>query len=403
MRAGNRSGIACDWWAHAERDFDLARDLGLNALRLSVDWARVEPVIGRFDDAALARYRELVVGLRERGLEPMACLHHFDQPVWLEDMGGFENPAAVELFLRFARRVAEALGDVCREWVTFNEPNVYATVGYVTGDFPPGRRGDTLAALRVQRNMARAHAGAYRMLHDTVPGAFVSWTQHLIEFVPDRPDHRGDRWAAALSDRMFNRPFLEVVADGRSSGPPGLRMDVPEARGTCDFLGVNLYGRRRVRFAAREWRAAFNRFAPPAPDAPRGDPGAEEKFGEPYPEAIRGLGGWLERLRVPLVVTENGYADALDRVRPAILVEAARSMHALIERGHDVRGYHHWTLVDNFEWDPGWDLRFGLYALDTVTQARTARRSAALYGEVARANALDPSTIVRLGVAELRS
>ena len=401
VRAGNRSGVACDWWANAERDFDLARDLNLNALRLSVDWARVEPVIGRFDERALARYREMVVALRDRGLEPMVCLHHFDQPVWLEGMGGFEHPQAVELFVRFVRRVVEAIGDVCREWLTFNEPNVYSTVGYVIGDFPPGRRGDTLAALRVQRNMARAHARAYAVIHEAVTGALVSWAHHVITFVPDRPGHRGDRWAAQLSDRMFNRPFLEVIADGRSSGPPGLRIDVPEAQGTCDFLGVNLYGRRRVRFSARDWRAAFNRFAPPAPDAPRGDPSAEEKFGEPYPRGIRALDEWLTRIGKPLVITENGYADALDRVRPAVIVEAVRSMHSLIEQGFDVRGYHHWTLVDNFEWDAGWDLRFGLYELDTATQRRKIRRSGRLFGEVAHRNGLDRQTIVHHEVPEL--
>jgi beta-glucosidase len=401
VRAGNRSGIACDWWENAERDFDLARDLGLNALRLSVDWARVEPVIGRFDEAALARYREMVTALRDRGLEPMVCLHHFDQPVWLEDMGGFEHPDSVELFVRFTRRVVEAIGDVCREWLTFNEPNVYATVGYVIGDFPPGRHGDTLAALRVQRNMARAHARAYALIHESVPGAFVSWAHHVITFVPDRPGHRGDAWAAKLSDRMFNRPFLEVLADGRSSGPPGLRIDVPEAKGTCDFLGVNLYGRRRVRFSLRDWRAAFNRFAPPAPDAPRGDPGAEEKFGEPYPQGIATLDEWLTRLGKPLVITENGYADALDRVRPAVIVQAVRALHDLLDRGFDVRGYHHWTLVDNFEWDSGWDLRFGLYELNLATQDRNVRRSGRFFGEVARRNGLDRRTIVQYDAPEL--
>ena len=397
VRAGNRSGIACDWWEHAERDFDLARELNLNALRLSIDWARVEPAIGRFDDRALGRYREMLVGLRERGLEPMACLHHFDQPVWFEDMGGFEHPGSVDLFERFAGHVVEALGDVCREWLTFNEPNVYSTVGYVMGDFPPGRTGDTRAALRVQTNMARAHARVYALIHDSVPDAFVSWAHHLMTFVPDRPRHRGDRWAAALSDRMFNRPFLEVIAAGHSSGPPGLRIDVPEAQGTCDFVGINLYGRRRVQFSPREWRAAFNRFAPPAPDAPRGDPSAEEKFGEPFPQGIRSLGEWPERLGKPLVITENGYADALDRVRPAVLVEAVRAMHDLLQRGLDVRGYHHWTLVDNFEWDAGWDLRFGLYELDLATQARKVRRSGRFLAEIAGRNGLDRQTIVQYG------
>ena len=392
VRAGNRSGVACDWWGRAERDFDLARELNLNALRLSVDWARVEPVIDRFDGAALGRYREMVTGLRDRGLEPMVCLHHFDQPVWFEDMGGFEHPRAVELFERFARRVVEALGDVCREWLTFNEPNVYATLGYVTGEYPPGRRGNTLAAMRVQRNMARAHARVYALVHESIPGASVSWAQHHMTFVPACTGHAGDRWAARLSDRLFNRPFLELVADGRTAGPRGLRIEVPEARDTCDFVAINLYGRRRVRFSARDWRAALGRYAPPEPGAPRGDPGAEEKFGEPFPQGIRALDEWLDRLGKPLLISENGYADALDRVRPGVIVEALRSMHSLIERGYVLRGYHHWTLVDNFEWDSGWDLRFGLYELEAGTQERRARRSASLFGEVARLNALVPET-----------
>jgi beta-glucosidase len=316
-------------------------------------------------------------------------------------MGGFEHPDAVDVFVRFAQRVVDAIGDVCREWLTFNEPNVYSTVGYVLGDFPPGRKGDTLAALRVQRNMARAHARAYALIHSAVPDAFVSWAHHFMTFVPDRADDRGDRWAARLSDRMFNAPFAEVIADGRSSGPPGLRIDVPEARGTCDFVGVNIYGRRRVRFSPRDWRAAFNRFAPPAPDAPRGDPSAEEKFGEPFPQGIRALDRWLERLGKPLVITENGYADALDRVRPAVIAEALHALHDLIGRGFDVRGYHHWTLVDNFEWDAGWDLRFGLYELDVVTQARKARRSGHFLAEIARRNGLDRQTIVQYGALGL--
>jgi beta-glucosidase len=241
--------------------------------------------------------------------------------------------------------------------------------------------------------MARAHAHVYRVLHELVPDAFVSWAQHVISFVPERPGHAGDRWAAALSDRMFNRPFVELVRDGRTSGPPGLRIEVPEARGTCDFLGINLYGRRRVRFSLREWRAAFNRPAPPPPDAPRGDPGSDEKFGEPYPQGIAALEVWLEQLDKPLVITENGYADALDRVRPWVIAEALRQLHLLLDRGLDVRGYYHWTLTDNFEWDSGWDLRFGLFELDPATQEREPRSSAALYSAIARANALDPSLL----------
>jgi beta-glucosidase len=164
-------------------------------------------------------------------------------------------------------------------------------------------------------------------------------------------------------------------------------------QGALDFVGMNLYGRRRARFSPRDWRAAFNAHVPPPPDARRGDPGAEEKFGEPWPQGITAFGERLAELGKPLLVTENGYADALDRVRPWVIVEAARRIHDLIERGVDVRGYHHWTLVDNFEWDSGWDLRFGLYELDPGTQERRPRPSADLYGAIARGNALTPQML----------
>ena len=218
IRAGNRSGVACDWWENAERDFDLARDLNLTALRMTVDWARVEPQIGRFDDAALDRYREMVVALRERGIEPMVTLHHFDHPVWFEDLGGFANPGSVALFLRFARRAVEALGDVCSEWVTFNEPNVYATAGYVLGDFPPGRRGDTLGAMRVQANMARAHAAAYRLIHEQVAGAFVSFVA--------APAHVRAVPACARRgplDGALERPHVQRAVPGAGARRPHLR------------------------------------------------------------------------------------------------------------------------------------------------------------------------------------
>ena len=265
MRAGNRSGIACDWWENAERDFDLARELSLTALRLSVDWARVEPGIGRFDDAALARYREMVVALRERGIEPMVTLHHFDHPVWFEDLGGFAHPDSVALFLRFARRAVEALGDVCSEWVTFNEPNVYATAGYVLGDFPPGRRGDTLGRdARAGQHGARARR-AYRLIHERVPGAFVSWVQHCSPSCRTGPPTPGDRWTARLSDRMFNAPFLELARDGRTSGPPGLRIEVPEMREHATSSGSTSTGAGAPgsRCASGVRRSTRSRLRPP--------------------------------------------------------------------------------------------------------------------------------------------
>src|SRR5262245_61823681 len=141
IHTGESAGLACDWWEHAERDFDLAQGMGLNALRLSLEWSRIEPQPGVWDKAALARYRQMLLGLRTRGLEPLVTLHHFTNPLWLEERGAFLAPDAAERFVRYATHAVEELGDLCDFWCTINEPNVYALIGYVVGYFPPGRTG----------------------------------------------------------------------------------------------------------------------------------------------------------------------------------------------------------------------------------------------------------------------
>ncbi|HEC34513.1 MAG TPA: glycoside hydrolase family 1 protein, partial [Chloroflexi bacterium] len=148
IKEEHRSGLACNWWQQAEGDFDRAAEMGQNGHRLSVEWSRIEPEEGRFDDAALGRYRAMLRALGERRIEPMVTLHHFTNPLWLAEMGGWENPRAVPLFERYVARVVEALGEFCDLWCTVNEPNVVAFLGYVMGVFPPGKQ-DFGAAMRV--------------------------------------------------------------------------------------------------------------------------------------------------------------------------------------------------------------------------------------------------------------
>ena len=396
VRAGNRSGIACDWWANAERDFDIARDLGLTALRMSVEWSRVEPGPGRWDERGLERYREMAAALRARGIEPMITLHHFTNPIWFEVSGGFLREDSPDLFTRFSERAVSALEGVCDTWVTFNEPNVYATQGYVTGHFPPGLRGRAGLAARVQANIARAHARTYRRIHELQPDARVGWAHHCVTFRPARPGRRVDRLIARLYDRTFNEPFPSLLRDGRMPASLGGRLagDLSEARGTYDYVGINVYALMRVAFDVRRRGELFGRRVVPA-DALRGDPTSDDLFGEPYPQGIADFATRLAELGKPIYVLENGYPDRLDAVRPSVIATAARAMHDAIRSGVDLRGYYHWTLTDNFEWDRGWDLRFGLVELDEHTQERRPRPSARLYSAIAASNGLDES---RLGM-----
>ncbi|MDR7555417.1 MAG: family 1 glycosylhydrolase [Armatimonadota bacterium] len=378
IRDGSRSGRACDWWRAAERDFDLIASLHLNAVRLSVEWSRLEPSPGRWDEAAMARYLVMLRGLRDRGLEPMVTLNHFTLPQWVAARGGWAWRGIVEAFAAFVGRVVAAVGELVDRWVTLNEPMGYLLSAYLLGQFPPGRR-NPAAFVRALRHSLQAHAAAYRTVHAARPAAQVGLAAYLRPVDPARP--RGVEAAlAARLDYAFNWLYLDALRRQVDSGRPRPAQD---GVGLLDFLGVNYYTRTLLRLDLRRPQTLFVRAAPP-----QGADLADRGFGEMYPDGLLAV---LRRARgyaVPLYVTENGLPDAADRLRPRFIVEHLRRLAQAIAEGCPVRGYYHWSIVDNFEWNDGWSLRFGLYALDERTQARTARPSAALYAAIARANAL---------------
>lgn len=380
ITAGGRSGAACNWWHAAEADFDRMAALGQNAHRLSVEWSRIEPAPGRWDEAALARYRAMVSGLRARGITPMVTLHHFTFPLWVARRGGWLWSGLPQAMARFARRVVEALGDLVTLWCTLNEPVGAIVSGFLTGRFPPGGGGLRLAR-RALVQAVRTHAALYHTVHALQPAAQVGPTAYLRLFDPARPVPF-DRAVAAVQDRLLNWAFLDALYTGRLPAllhlPP-----LPEARGTMDFVGVNYYTRDLVALDLRAPRRLFARNFH-APGALMSDGG----YGEIYPE---GLYRVLQRARAygrPLYVTENGLPDADDDRRPAFILDHLRQLSRAVQAGCDVRGYFHWTLVDNFEWADGWTLRFGLIALDPATQARTPRPSAEVYAGICRTGVL---------------
>ena len=388
---GTVSGLACDWWNRAEEDFDRAADLGLTALRLSVEWSRVEPEPGRWDAASLGRYREMLKALRQRGLAPMVTLHHFTNPRWLSERGGWLVPEVVPAFARYAAYVASVLGDLCDTWSTLNEPGIYAAFAYILGRWP-GETG-VLPFIRVTRNQLRAHAAAYRAVKALQPHARVGLVQHFAGFEAADPASRGDRLVAAVRDATLNWGLIEAVMTGRLKPPYGLGVRRhPGARNSSDYIGVNYYGRHPLVFDSTAPRTFFTRAGEVRPDrawpAPfqdrEVDPGGLERF------LLR-----LAPYRKPLYVTENGMADAEDGVRPEFILTHLAALHRALQKGADVRGYFHWTLVDNYEWAEGWTTRFGLFALDPRTQVRTARTSARLFGEIARANAITEDLVER--------
>ncbi|MGH7682569.1 MAG: family 1 glycosylhydrolase, partial [Candidatus Eiseniibacteriota bacterium] len=263
IRGGARSGAACGSWERWEEDLDLIQGLGLNAYRLSLEWSRIEPNEGRFDDVAIARYRAMLEGCRARGIEPLLTLHHFTNPLWFRDRDGWENRANLPLFARFARLAGERYGDLVDHWITVNEPEVLGFYGYDIAIFPPGLR-DRSRALAVIANLIEAHGLASQALReadrvdadgDGTP-ALIGAAKHWVLLEPRTWWSPLDRFAARAEHRVFNEAVTRALAGGPIElvipGTKPVRRTVDALQGSSDFLGVNYYTRWMVALFGKE-------------------------------------------------------------------------------------------------------------------------------------------------------
>jgi beta-glucosidase len=389
IHAGQRSEKACDWWNGRWReDFDRAAASGQNAHRLSIEWSRIEPSPGKWDGDALERYREIIKGAIERGMTPMVTLHHFTNPMWMAEQGGWLSDEAIDWFERYTLRVVGELAEWVKMWVTINEPNVYAYEGYLAGHFPPGE-GSLSMTYEVMKNMLLAHAAAYHAIHRIQPDASVGLAHHYRGMRPAHARNPLDRWVAGIRSRTFN----DLVPQAASSGQLrflGRKEFVPQAAGTQDFFGLNYYTQELVAFDLRHASELFSRGFFPA-DADLSPTG----FIANSPQGMWQALNWAHGYGLPIIITENGVEDDEDRMRPRYLASHIRQVWRAVNFNWYVRGFFHWTLVDNFEWERGWSQRFGLWDLDPDTQERSKRASADLYSEICKANALSTDMVAR--------
>jgi beta-glucosidase len=337
------------------------------------------------------------MNLRKRLLKPIVTLHHFTDPIWFSERGGFADEANIQYFVRYVTYAVEKLRDVCDFWITINEPNIYAVLGYLIGNFPPGEH-DVKRTMHVLRNMLQAHVEAFYAIRDLQPRAEIGCCLHYRLFDPANELSPLDRSCASLQDTFFNWQALQAMETGHFLPPLKLLLSpLLHASGARDFHGVNYYTREMVRFDPTRPAEFFGRrFV--RPDSVYNDPGKDIDFGEIYPFGLyRVLKSVYQRTRgnKPLYITENGFSDALDDRRPQALLEHLAMVHRAISEGIPVRGYFYWSLVDNFEWAEGWGVRFGLIELDPETQQRIPRSSASMFGEICRANAISEEIVER--------
>jgi len=386
-----RAGQACDWWNRAEEDFDRMAEMHQNAHRLSIEWSRIEPRPGVWDEYALARYREMLVGLRQRGIDPMVTLHHFTNPLWLAEQGGWENENVVPLFERYVRKVVAALGDLATLWCTINEPGVMVAHTYALGRWAPGKK-DLNAALRAGINVLRAHAAAYHAIRELQPHGQIGLAHHMIVWQPYRWWAISDMVATNLVRHMFQDLILMTAVWGTMRIPGRRSILMPEVRNTLDWIGLNYYQRYRVRVSLLPGRGKSLVRQETKPGMQTG-PG---EWGEIHPQGMFDtLRTLWKRYQIPLFITENGIPDETDANRPNFIITHLHQLWEAIRHGIPVKGYYFWSLVDNFEWTEGYDprFRFGLIGVDFETQERHIRPSGRLYSEICRTGGILRDTV----------
>jgi beta-glucosidase len=385
---GTTSGLACDHYNRFEEDFALAEELGQNAHRLSIEWSRIEPEEGRWDEKEVEHYSQVVDSLHRHGLTPFVTLHHFTNPIWFEELGGWTSPRAPDLIARYAGYMAKQLGDAVPFWLTINEPSVVPAACYLAGVHPPAKR-DMALAMAAARHILIAHGKMYGAIRENAPhnpqiGPVLNMTDAQAASDSDE-----DRAAAQLMDAYWNAMWLEGIKNGVVGPPAGGVEEVPGLKGSWDIIGLNYYSRTVVR--AGRPPMGLEQVEPPA--------GAERSTmgWEVYPEGFYRVQMRLKPYGKPVYITENGIGTDEDEQRQRYVVRHLQQTHRAMSEGLDVRGYLHWSFQDNFEWAEGFRQKFGLVAMEEGTRNRLPRPSAYMFRDIARANAVSDELLARWG------
>ncbi len=373
---GSSPEPATDHWVRWQEDNALMEELHLQIARISVEWARIEPAPKQFDESALERYRAEILDLKARGIRPLVTLHHFGHPAWIEHRGGMSNPDNVQYFLRYVNKVIDHLGDIVDDWITINEPNVFATLAHLQGVFPPGER-SLIKVFSMLRTFAIAHLRAYKLLHERLDSPkrkiTVTFAYAVRSFAPLNPRNILHRFSTKLSNYLFHTVIEEACFSGVFHPIIGPRPKDLQVGKYCDVIGINYYTRSACSFLKDGTY----------PNVPVNDLGWEI-----YPAGLIEQAKRLhERYHLPIWVTENGCADNSrpESFRPQYLLD---HFTAMIESGLPFTRYYHWCFVDNWEWAEGMIPTFGIVGMEPDTLNRYIKPSAQMLKEIIDAGAI---------------
>lgn len=337
-----------------KEDAEIIASLAPN-YRMGLMWSKLqrEPY-ANLDPTTVKEYKRFIEDLKSKGVNIMMVLHHFTNPLWFAKIGSWEKEENILMWVDFCKKVIDEFGEYVSYWNTFNEPNVYASYGWMTGFFPPFKTNPYLAG-KVVKNMGIAHDIVYDVIKAKFPDHPIGISHNAVVF--DSENVLG--WFPAnLSDWWF----MEYV---------------PSHFEKADFFGMSYYARLTH---------------DPFPVTYIETPHKMKKLGLPHddmweyhPKGMRTcLDRYWKKYKKPIIITENGVCDASDELRQQAIIDYAKVMHEALQDGIDLRGYYWWSAWDNFEWHLGPTKRFGLYECDLETKNRKKRKSADIFSRLAR-------------------
>ncbi|NOT73347.1 MAG: glycoside hydrolase family 1 protein [Cyclobacteriaceae bacterium] len=336
------------------------------AYRMGLSWSKLQRAPKqKLDPQIVEEYRSFLIDLQRRNVKIMMVLHHFTNPLWFVELGGWENKNNIDLWIDFGTQVVETFGEYVSHWNTFNEPNVYVSYGWITGFFPPFKI-NPLKALKVIKNLGTAHDRMYDVIKSKFPLHPVGISHNAVVF--DSENAIGH-----LSARLSDWWFMKYV---------------PDFFKKADFFGMSYY----ARVSHDPLPITFL----DTPDKIKHYNMPHDDIWEYHPEGLRKcLDRYWKKYKLPIIITENGVCDESDELRQQAIVDYAKIVLQAIEDGIDIRGYYWWSTWDNFEWHLGPDKKFGLYRCDPITKERTARASAAIYAELAFSKVIPETLLVK--------
>ncbi|MTI70867.1 MAG: glycoside hydrolase family 1 protein [Firmicutes bacterium] len=381
IKDGSHCSNANDHWNRYENDLKLLEKINVNTYRLGIEWSRIEPREGMFDKEAIAQYRDEILKLKEMKIKPLITLHHFSNPLWVENKGDWENSEIVNYYLRYIEFIVSHLGDLITDWITFNEPCVYLLAGHLIGIWPPGKK-EIKSFFKGMNNIITAHIKGYKKIH-SIRRKFnfsgetkVGFSKHIRCFESNK-NNILNNMLTRLIDYLFHDLIMEGMSKGKYKFPIGFGRYPLDKGKYYDFLAINYYSRDILEFNIMKKPFIIRKTVK---TSKKNDLGWEI-----YPKGLFKIcKKYYNKYKMDIYITENGICDNTDKKRIQFIYDHLKEIEKLINEGIPIKGYYYWTFIDNFEWLEGESARFGLVYNNFKNQDRTMKRSGEFFSKVCK-------------------